>query len=72
MQKQAFTKKRDLRLVNAQSAVTKTTFSILRVADSMLKNKNDNNFDSELRYCMDAVFLLGHANTSMSLQRRDF
>lgn len=58
--------------MNAQSAVTKTTFSILRVADSMLKNKNDNNFDSELRYCMDAVFLLGHANTSMSLQRRDF
>ena len=71
MQKQAFTKKRDLRIMNLQNAVNKTTFAILRVADSLLKNKKDNNVDSELRNCMDAVFLLGHANTSMSLQRRE-
>ena len=71
MQKQAFTKKRDLRIMNVQNAVTKATFAILRVADSLLKNKKDNNVDSELRNCMDAVFLLGHANTSMSLRGRE-
>ena len=71
MQKQAFTKKRDLRIMNLQNAVNKTTFAILRVADSLLKNKKDNNVDSELRNCMDAVFLLGHANTSMSLRGRE-
>ena len=49
MQKQAFTKKRDLRIMNVQSAVTKATFAIFRVASGLLKNKNDNNVDSELR-----------------------
>ena len=39
MQKQAFNKIRDLRIMNVQNAVTKATFAILRVANSLLKNK---------------------------------
>ena len=31
--------------MNVQNAVTKATFAILRVADSLLKNKKDNNVD---------------------------
>lgn len=52
--------------------LTKAAFAVLRVADGLLKNTNhENNFEKELRNCMDAVFLLEHANTSVSVQRKE-
>lgn len=70
MMKQGFTKKRDLRLMNIQSAMTKSTCAILSVADSLLKVDGEKH-DKEIRNCLDAIYLLGHANTAMSMQRRE-
>ena len=68
MMKQGFTKKRDL--MNVQSAITKSACAIVSVAESLLKMDGDKH-DQEVRNCLDAIYLLGHANTAMSLQRRE-
>lgn len=70
MMKQGFTKKRDLHLMNIQSAITKSTCAILGVADSLLKVDGEKHH-KEIRNCLDAIYLLGHANTAMSMQRRE-
>lgn len=70
MMKQGFTKKRDLRLMNIQIAITKSTCAILSVADSLLKVDGEKH-DKEIRNCLDAIYLLEHANTAMSMQRRE-
>ena len=70
MMKQGFTKKRDLRLMNVQSAITKSACAIVSVAESLLKMDGDKH-DQEVRNCLDAIYLLGHANTAMSMQRRE-
>lgn len=70
MAKQGFTKKRDLRLMNIQSAITKNTCAILSVADNLLKMDGEKHI-KDIRNCLDAIYLLGHANTAMSMQRRE-
>ncbi|XP_061186239.1 uncharacterized protein LOC133194263 [Saccostrea echinata] len=70
MKKKGFSKKRDLRLMNIQSAITKSTCAILSVADSLLKIDGEKH-DKDIRNCLDAIYLLGHANTTMSMQRRE-
>ena len=70
MVKQGFTKKRDLRLMNVQSAITKSACAIISVAESLFKMDGDKH-DPEIKNCLDAIYLLGHANTAMSLQRRE-
>ncbi|KAK3106382.1 hypothetical protein FSP39_018857 [Pinctada imbricata] len=70
MQKQNFTKKRDLRLMNIQSAVTKSTCAILNVAQSLL-NKDSEKHGEDIKHCLDAIYLLGHTNTALSMQRRE-
>lgn len=56
--------------MNIQSAITKSTCAILGVADSLLKVDGEKH-DKEIRNCLDAIYLLGHANTAMSMQRRE-
>lgn len=55
--------------MNIQSAITKSTCAILGVADSLLKVDGEKHH-KEIRNCLDAIYLLGHANTAMSMQRR--
>ena len=71
MAKQNFVKKRDLRFMSVQSAITKSTCAVLQVAEKLLKLESNENNERMIRTCIDAVFLMGHANTSLSLQRRD-
>lgn len=51
--------------MNIQSAITKSTCAILGVADSLLKVDGEKH-DKEIRNCLDAIYLLGYANTAMS------
>ena len=60
------TKKRDLRLVNIQKAVTKSSFALCKIADVLLKSDKREEKNSIIRTCTDALSLLGHANTSIS------
>lgn len=55
--------------MNIQSAITKRTCAILSVADSLIKVGEKH--DKEIRNCLDAIYLLGHANTAMSMQKRE-
>jgi hypothetical protein len=72
--KQGLTKKktRDLRLMNVQCQRhnQKWMCAIISVTESLLKVDRDKH-DIETRYCLDAIYLLGHANTAMSMQRRE-
>ncbi|XP_013387436.1 uncharacterized protein LOC106156643 [Lingula anatina] len=71
MRKQNYLKKRDLRFSSIQSAITKSTFAMLSVAENLLSKPAEPSTEQSIRACLDAVFLLGHANTSVSLQRRE-
>lgn len=53
--------------MNIQSAITKSTCAILSVADNFLKMDGEKH-DKDIRNCLDAIVLLGHANTAMSMQ----
>jgi hypothetical protein len=70
MQKQNFTKRRDLRMMNIQSVVSKSACAILSVAQSLLKTDSVKHAD-DIRNCLDAIYMLGHANTALSMQRRE-
>lgn len=65
------TKKRDLRLMNIQKAVTKSSFAVCKIAEVLLKPDIKEEQDSMIRTCTDVLSLLGHANTAISLHRRD-
>ena len=71
MHKQNFTKKRDLRLMNIQSVVSKSACAVLNVAHSLLNTTDSEKHGADIRNCLDAIYLLGHANTALSMQRRE-
>ena len=63
-------KKRDLRLINVQRAVTKSAFAICKIAESLLKTDKTEK-EQMIRTCTDSLPLLDHANASLSMHRRD-
>ena len=63
-------KKRDLRFMNVQKAVTKSAYAITKVAEQLLKLEKIDSKEHMIKSCTDALFLLGHANTTISIQRR--
>ena len=73
--KQGFLKKRDLRLINIQSSLTKSAFAAIEVAQYLLKQEQKEEGkegkEAAIRACTDIIYMLGHANTSLSLQRRE-
>lgn len=64
-------KRRDFRLMNIQRAITKSPFGLCKVAYGLLKPDKAVDREALIHAYTDAIFLLGHANTSVSFHRRD-
>lgn len=67
-----FMKKRDMKMTQIQTCITKSAFAVMQVAQYILKqDKAVEGKEDAVRACTDILCLLGDACTSMSYRRRE-
>jgi hypothetical protein len=63
-----FARKNDVKLANTQQIITKAAFAVSRLTNDLLEGKND--IKANVRKGTDALALLGHACSDLSIRRR--
>lgn len=66
-----FIKKRDLRFMNVQRAIAKGASAMTRMANDLLVGEKTSKTNEYIKICTDVLSLLGHANTTLSHNRRE-